>query len=287
MTECRVVDSHAHYWQWPAGETAEREARLAAASAQAAYEHGPVSYDDLLTLMDDAGVDSLVQVTRTAMGDDNSYSLEGAREHPERVRVLCRVDPLARDLADRLDAAAADALVVGIRVHYLPPHARWLADGSLHALWRGLESRRLPASVYAPDRLDTLADTARRHPGLSLIVDHAACDVSPHADPAKRFAGWEVLPRLAGLPNVTVKVSGLPEATDERYPFPRATERLKQLCELFPPSRLMWGSNYPPSQRVAEYAESLAFIRDAGFLTAGEKADILGGTAARTLGLPA
>jgi L-fuconolactonase len=224
-------------------------------------------------------------VTRTIMGDDNSYSLEGARRHPERFRVLSRVDALRPDLLARLDEAAADPLVVGIRVHYLPPEEKRLTDGTLDPLWAALQSRSLPVSVYAPHHLEQLVGVAQAHPELTMVIDHAACVVDPASDPTQRFDGWRFLPTLSQLPNVLMKVSGLAEATDERHVFPRATDRLRQLCDHFPASRLMWGSNYPPSARVSDYEMSPELVRSADFLGNDERAEILAGTAVRVFGL--
>lgn len=281
-----VVDTHAHYWAWPAGPEGEA-ARAAAAAAPAAYAHPPVTPAALLAELDGAGVDKLVQVTRTAMRYDNGYSLEGARANPDRVRVLVRFDPHGDDVDARLHEVLADPLVVGVRVHHFPPEDDWLVDGTYDAVWDGLARAGRPASIYTADRPDLLATIARGHPDLSVVVDHVGVTVMPDSDPARRFDRWDEVLALAELDNVTVKVSGLPEATEESGPFPQTRRRLLELVEAFGPDRLLWGSNFPPSLRVCSYADTLAAIRDAlDDLAPHERDLVLGGTACRVLGLP-
>lgn len=281
-----IVDSHAHFWRWPETEEAER-ARDIAAHAPAAYAHPPLSPGDLLQEMDAAYVDKLIQVTRTAMGYDNSYSLEGAAAYPDRIRVLARFDPMAPDPAGRLRRLLSDPFVVGIRVHHFPPDDRWLSDGTYEPVWNELARLGRPASVYLPDGASRLMGIAAKHPDLTLIVDHAAVDIVPPGDPGRRFDRWNDVLEMSEAPNIVVKVSGLPEATEEPYPFPVARERVRDLVEVFGASRLMWGSNFPPTARVCSYGETLDLIRLAcDCLDDGERTEILGGTARRFLDLP-
>lgn len=282
----RIVDSHAHFWRWPQGPAGEA-ARAQASKAAGAYAHPPIPPEEILAQLDRAGVDKLVQVTRTAVGYDNSYSLEGAREHADRIRVLVRVDPHGDDINERLGALLDDPMVVGARIHHFAPEDAWLTDGTYATFWEVLAERRAVASVYVPGRPDVIATIARRYRGLTLVVDHAGVDVMPDTPPSARLASWSQVLRLAEEPNVTLKVSGLPEATEESFPFPQAQERLHELVESFGSTRLMWGSNYPPTERVCTYEEAIDYIRDGcAFLSAEERADILGLTAIRVLQLP-
>ncbi|MFC2059241.1 amidohydrolase family protein, partial [Chloroflexota bacterium] len=59
------------------------------------------------------------------------------------------------------------------------------------------------------------------------------------------FEHWSDVLDLVQVPNIYLKVSALPEATHERYPFPKAQEYMRQVYERFGPDRMIWGSNYP------------------------------------------
>ena len=69
---------------------------------------------------------------------------------------------------------------------------------------------------------------------------------------------------LAGEPNVWMKVSYFPEAAgfSEKYPFPWAKERFRELFERVGSQRMVWGSNYPPVLTACSYNQALAFVRD-------------------------
>jgi L-fuconolactonase len=280
-----VVDAHAHFWRWPTEEPAATAAHALAGGAAAAHASGPLTYAALLALMDAAGVHRLLQVTRTMLGTDNSYSLEGAAAHPDLIHAICRVDASAPDLPDVLDAMVRDPAVVGVRVHDMSPQAEALDGSALRRLWRELEFRGLPASVYAPDQLPAFAAMAREHPGLPMILDHAGCDVVPGGPRRDRLPKWREISALVSLPNVYLKVSGVPEAFGEPFPFHAARWHVAQLCDLFSPRRLMWGSNYPPAERAGDYTQLVRWVSDSDVLTDGDKGDILGGTAARVFGL--
>lgn len=281
----QVIDTHAHYWEPPRPDRPYDTAELARVDVEDA-----VSAEQLLGVLDDAGVEKVIQVTRSIMGYDNRYSLEGAARHPDRVRVFGRFDPAAPDMARRLETWLDQPYMTGIRLMLcFPPQDQWLLDGTLEPFWAKAEELDIPVAVYAPYQARTLGDVARRYPGLRLLVDHLALRVHPVSDPVppSPFLGWSDLLDLARVPNVFVKVSALPEATDERFPFPEAQQRLRQVYERFGPDRLLWGSNYPPTLRVCSYREAVDFIRTAcDFLSPEDRAKILGGTAKRVLRLP-
>jgi predicted TIM-barrel fold metal-dependent hydrolase len=279
VTEHRseVVDTHLHYWQWPRDGAARAAAEARARRASAPVED-ELAYQDVAATMAAAGVAHAVQVTRTLSGYDNSYSLEGARALPSTFRVCGRFDPSGADVKARLRAFFDDPAVVALRLFSYSDAGDWLGDESLEGFWRAAEELRVPVCVYAPGRVAAVDDVAGRRPGLRLIVDHAGADL--FEPPGRRFEEWDVLGKLARFDNVYVKVSALPEATMEPFPFPAAQARVQQLYEQFGPDRLMWGSNYPLTTRVCTYAEALDLVRVAcPFLTDGDRDKVLGETA--------
>jgi len=284
MTAGSVVDTHLHYWQWP-----RDEASRAAAGSLARHSSAPVedelSYTEVAATMGEAGVDHAIQVTRTLSGYDNGYSLEGAAELPQAFRVCGRFDPGGGDMGRRLREFVADPAMVAIRLFWYSADDGWLADGSLDGFWPAAESVDVPVCVFAPRNLAPLRDVAARFPGLRLVVDHLGADLfSPVGD---RFRHWDDVAALAKFDNVHLKVSALPEATGEQFPFPAAQERIREVYERFGPDRLMWGSNYPLTRRVCTYAEALDLIRVAcDFFTPEDRAKVLGGTAKAVFGLP-
>lgn len=273
QSESKVIDAHAHFWRRP---------RRAEDAGGPIPDDPVVSADQLVTTAVAAGVDHVVHITRGVMGYDNRFSIEQAARHPDRMRVLCRFDPRPGDIVRRLESLLAEPGVVGLRVYDPPPDDVWLTDGTLEPVFAACEQRDAPVGVYAPGRAAVLGEIARRHPGLTLLADHVAVSVLHSVASADRLAGWHDLLALEARPNVVVKVSGLPEVTEERFPFPRAQSLVREVYETFGAERLMWGSNFPPSARVCPYEESVELIRSAcDFLSLADRAEIMGGTASR------
>jgi L-fuconolactonase len=118
-----------------------------------------------------------------------------------------------------------------------------------------VRARELPAAV----------ETVRRHPDVRFVLDHVA--KAPHAG---RDAWADGVRRLAGLPNVTCKLSGLFTEADPHGTVERA-------LEWFGPDRCMFGSDWPVCLLASEYADAIEIV--------GNDADVLAGTAIRTYGL--
>lgn len=279
-----IVDTHAHYWQPASPERPHDSAALWAGE--------PLSAEALLAEMDAAGADKLIQVTPSVMGYDNRYAIEGAAAHADRVRVFCRFDPFGPEIEQRLQACLSQPNVIGIRLTLAtPPFSGWLTDGTLDEFWAAAERLDIPVAVYAPDQAPALASAGRRHPGLRLLIDHMALGLHLHGDgvagPGSAFERWDEVLKLNQVPNIYLKVSGLPEANWERYPFPKSQQRVREVYDTFGPDRMIWGSNFPVAARVCSYQETLDLFRRAcDFLAEDAREKILGGAARRVLRLP-
>jgi predicted TIM-barrel fold metal-dependent hydrolase len=279
-----IVDTHLHYWQWPHDPESRAVAEALARQSSASVED-ELPYAEVAATVRQAGVDHALQVTRTLSGYDNGYSVEGARQFSDTFRVCGRFDPTGPDLRGRLRAFMSDPTMVAVRLFWYSADDAWLSDGSMDAFWVEAESLDVPVCVYAPRNVRALHDVALRYPGLRLIVDHVGADL--FSPPGRRFDHWHEVRRLTNFENVWLKVSALPEATGERFPFPAAQERVREVYELFGPDRLMWGSNYPLTTRVCTYAEAVDLIRvGCEFLTVEDRAKVLGATATMVFGLP-
>jgi predicted TIM-barrel fold metal-dependent hydrolase len=272
-----TIDTHAHFWR-----------PLAEAVPSQLGQQPPVGHDEVLAQMDAAGVDKLVEITPGPMGFDNSYSFEVAAQFPDRLRIMGRFDTQLADLPERLRQLFDQPYIVGLRYMFLlPPDVALLDAGELEPLWTAAEELDIAIAVYAPDRSPQVGEIAQRHPGLRLLIDHAAVQLMPVNGRREPFARWAELLALQPLANVYVKISGLPEATDEQYPFPKAQQRLRELTEHFGADRLLWGSGYPTVKRVCTYQEALDWVRvESAFLTAEDRDKILHKAAARALKLP-
>ena len=271
-----IVDSHIHYWE---PNTPERPWDPAGSNLGPAY-----LLEDLLRDAAEAGVDRVVDITPSLMGNDNRYALEGARD--ERVAaVFARLDPRVERYDDELLALAAHPAFAGLRFTIFgAAEQAWVDDGSLDRILALSESLGVATAFFYP-RPRELARLIERHPGTPILIDHMAVDHRPtHRDPGyDAFTAWDDVPALAKLPNAYLKISNVAELSRRGFPFDDVTPRLRAIYDAFGPDRLIWGSNYPPSKAVATYAESVRYFHELPFIPDADKAKIMGGTIAALL----
>lgn len=156
--------------------------------------------------------------------------------------------------------------------------------GGYEALFAAAERHQVPVMFFLSGHADEAAPVARAHPDLTLVIDHRGLRQPPYmpADPDP----FERLPLTLGLakyPNVSVKLSGAPSLSRERYPFPDLWPALHRVIEAFGPDRLLWGSDVTRVRGLHTWSEALDFIRYTGELSDGDKEKILGGSLRRIL----
>ncbi|MFI2104981.1 amidohydrolase family protein [Isoptericola sp. NPDC019693] len=177
-------------------------------------------------------------------------------------------------------ATAPGARVAGIRLA-VPGGAADLSDVvGLDALCEGLAaSGRVLETLVRAEQLPAVAALARRHPTLDVVVCHLGLGTG-----SPDHAWRDALAAVAAHPRTHAKLSGLHRpATDD---VGRVAAAARTAVDLFGPYRLLFGSDWPMSARVAPYAEIVA--RTAGALPAFDDAGaaaVWSGTAARLYGV--
>ena len=130
-----------------------------------------------------------------------------------------------------------------------------------------------------PGQLPAAVTAARSVPGLTFVLDHLG---GPPAGTGRgaTTGPWAAAVRsLAGLPNVTCKLSGGhtsgARAGDLRPYY-------QTVLAAFGPGRLLFGSDWPVSTLAAPYGQVCGMYRElTAQLSAGEQEAIFGGTARR------
>ena len=267
-----VVDAQVHVWRpesadrpWPPGG-AER--------ARAMHRHVPIDGPTLRAEMTAAGVDRAVLVPPFFEGYRNDFAVACAEAAPESFRVMARVDLRTEDPGP-VRELLRNPVVAGIRLVFLPADAGRVEDPGAEWLWRFAEEEDVPVMLLASGQLPALGAVARAHPGLRLAVDHLGL-TGQATDAAVAPEIAEVV-ALAGLDNVTVKVTAAPCYSTEAYPYPALHPFLRQLYEAFGPQRLFWGSDL--SRLRGRYADLVRLFRDdLDFLSPADVDAIMGGS---------
>ena len=205
------------------------------------------------------------------------------------------MDLSADDAAATLARLAADDRLKGIRpmLQGLPADD-WIVDSPRPDALRTLHRLGLRFdALVRPRQLAPLARFARTWPELPVVIDHAAKPPLAADWNDETMRAWRRdMATLAAAPQVCCKISGLLTelgAPDRATPA-RATQRLRPVVDAllgwFGPERLMWGSDWPVLTLAAGYADWVA-VSDMLLepLSAGERAQVLHGTAQRFYGL--
>jgi predicted TIM-barrel fold metal-dependent hydrolase len=249
------------------------------------YAHRPEhTTGELLSAMDDAGIDRAVLVPPAWEGDRNDYSLKAANAHPDRLVVMGRVTLTEPMTTAALVQLAGQLGMVGVRLTFTRGASRhWLEDGTADWFWPRAEQAGLPVAVYAPGQLGRIAEIAARHPGLRLAIDHAGLPIG--LQPGELDAAVTQAAALAAMPNVAVKISSLPNYVAESYPFTSIHEAVRRLVGQYGPERVFWGSDL--TRLRCSYAESAGLVMEAlTFLSGDDRRLIMGDAIARWLPWP-
>ena len=127
-----ITDAQVHVWEahsaerpWPA-ESLQSPVFVAVPGARP-HRAEPVGADEMVAMMDGAGVARAVIVPPSPAGDSNLCALEAAAKYPERFVVMGRFDPSAQGARERLAGWLRQPHMAGIRMTFhKPPWSGWL-----------------------------------------------------------------------------------------------------------------------------------------------------------------
>ena len=209
-----IIDAQVHIW---APETAEKP--YAREDASPPHRPVPLGRDELLREMDNAGVARCILVPPTWEADRNDTSLEAARLHPDRFRVMGKLALTNPNGPALMATWNQQPHMLGIRMTFNAGRARqWIEDGTADWFWDAAEKYHVAVMAFAPNSVTKLGAVAERHPSLRLIIDHMGLSSALRGKSLEPAVANVV--KLARLKNVAVKVSALPCYVDEPYPFP-------------------------------------------------------------------
>jgi predicted TIM-barrel fold metal-dependent hydrolase len=176
-------------------------------------------------------------------GDRNDIGLEAAGTHPNRFAVMGRLDPEAPASRGKLATWRAQPGMLGLRFSFTAPMLQpLLTEGRMEWIWKEAEQAGVPLYVLVkPSDVRLIDAVAARHPELKLTMDHLALPLDKKDDEA--FRDLRNLLALAKRPNVSVKVSSLPNFSTEPYPYSNLHPHIRRVYDAFGPKRMFWGSD--------------------------------------------
>ena len=268
------IDAHQHFWQLAARNGAWPPAQLA-----------PIYRDflppDLAPLLAQHGVARTVLVQSLPSELDTQFMLDLARKHDFIAGVVGWADLKHVDAPARIAALAADARLKGLRPMLQDlddPH--WIDDAALAPAVAAMLAHGLSFdALVLPRHLPALLAFAERFPDLPIVIDHGAKPEIAHAT----MAPWRSdLARLAALPQVHCKLSGLVTEAGPGWDSARLQPYVDHILAVFGPGRVIWGSDWPVLDLASDYGHWIAACEQllAG-LDGAALADVFGRNAQR------
>jgi L-fuconolactonase len=213
------------------------------------------------------GVVGAIAVEASPLRSDNDWVLRLIAQHPIIVGFVGDLVPGSSSFAPDLERLHANQLFLGIRCGNL-----WNRDLSIDADnpafiadLRRLASAGLTMDSANPDPklMAAILRIAQQVPELRIVIDHLPNAALPDdADRVKQYCAD--LKTLSANSHVYVKLSEIPVRQDGRLrrdpSFYR--QKLDALWDIFGEDHVLFGSDWPNSDHVATYAETIGIVRD-------------------------
>jgi L-fuconolactonase len=277
-----VIDGHQHFidpgrvdYPWLTPDLAAIDRRFAP--------------QDLAPELATAGVDRTILVQTRSSLEETSEFLATAATTPFIAGVVGWVDltePGVATSIEGLRSGPGGHRLVGIRhqVHDEPDPA-WLLRPEVR---RGLAAVATAGLAYdllvRVREMPSALTVARERPDLRIVIDHLAKPPIRSGDLHDWAAG---LRPFGQLDHVWCKLSGLVTEAAERWQLADLAPAVEVALEVFGPTRLIFGSDWPICLLASTYPEVVATARalTAG-LTDSERYAVFGAAAERAYGLP-
>lgn len=255
-----MIDAHFHLWRigrngcvWPTSDLT---------SIYRDFDLGMIE-----SIAESAGVTSGVLIQSQEDDRDTDYLLDLAEGSSFVKAVVGWVDMLSPVAIDRISNLRKYSKFKGLRPMLQSlPEDDWILQPELDKVFCAMKQQNLSFdALIKPRHLLSIAELAKRHPDLSIVIDHAAKPIIADALPDDWCKG---MINLAGFTNVYCKISGLmTEAKPQQSPE-SISAYIRFLLSIFGSKRLIWGSDWPVIRlaegRVAmDYSGWLDFVRRA------------------------
>ncbi len=249
----RFVDTHVHFYD-PA-----REGDVPWPSEKDELLYRTVLPRDFLQMAKPHGVHEAIVVETSPLVEDNQWLLDLATDNPSILGVVGNLPVGDLEFRGNLELFSKNPLFRGIRIRAkeLKNLPAAYAEDLRHLADQGLCLDVLGSPAMLPDIVE-LAETV---PDLHIVINHFPFDSPTNA--SVRDASERALEDLATWPNVFAKVSDVVRKVAQKSQNAETYRaRLNHLWKTFGPNRLMYGSNWPVSERVAPYSTVIGILKE-------------------------
>ena len=246
-TTAAIVDSHAHVWALDPDAYPWRP-------TFGYIPTSPARPETLLTVMDRLGIAEAILVQPSAYGCDHRFLFDTIRAHSDRFHPVGLVDPADSKSAE-LAASLIESGCVGLRVNLSLNLGQASAQAEAVS-WAEITKTKVPICLRAtPAHHPLVKRILRRHESTRFVIDHLGLP-----DPGKPRETIERLSELARFDHCWLKLAGIARLSTTTPPYPDVWPLLHSVFELFSPTRLVWGSDFPTADPTTGYPAAVAVI---------------------------
>lgn len=247
-----LYDTHAHLFssdiaRYPIDTSAAAEGPDVLRARILAH---PATPEVLLPLWSTTGVTGGAAVQyNSAYRTDNSYLLDSAAGHSDRIAPVVILDAQQSDTPALLRSLVQKRGVVALRLTGGADRAGgfpWLSSPAARETWAEVNRLGMVMVImYLPRRpsdapLKLIGDLARQYPNVRIVLDHAGW-LSDENAPALGLT--EAHLALRDQQNVYFKITSINfDSIDEHGG--RSADVVRRLADVYGAHRLMWGSDY-------------------------------------------
>lgn len=282
----KIIDAHVHVFEDLKGFNGKGELRPIGGGL-GRYANGEVvkmippgmgetafTADTCYEFLKKQGVEKAVLLQGSFYGFQNEYAYEAARKYPDMFLPIGTFDifgSYARQIYDRLthemkltgmkfEVSTGCGLTSYHGAFDLAMELEWVAaacEKNEQTLVLDVGSPGM--SSYQPE---ALAQIARKHPGLTLVICHLLAPTLKDEEELKRSLA------LLALPNVYFDLAAVPfNVQPEVYPYPTAIRYIKEARDLVGCDKLLWGTDLPSVVWHDTYQHLLDYFFDANLFT--------------------
>ena len=268
------LDAHQHFWSYDAAQYPW--------IPPGSPLHRSWLPDDLAELQKPLGFDGSIAVQARQVVGESDWLLGLADRHANVKGVVGWVDLRSDRVEADLARLAAHPKFVGVRhVVQEEPDDDFMLGQDFQRGIAKLAAYGLTYDILIyPKQLAAATRLAENFPQQPFVLDHLA---KPQIKDGIIEPWKSQLRRLAQLPNIHCKVSGmLTEADHQTWQAEQFRPYLDTVFEAFGPARLMFGSDWPVCLFAGSYAQAYRLVDDyARGLTDAERTGLFGGNCAR------
>jgi L-fuconolactonase len=247
-----VIDTHTHFYD----PTRPQRVPWPARTEKMLYR--PVLPAEFVKLTKPLGVTGTIKVEASAWLEDNQWVLDLAARNPVIVGIVGHLEPGQPDFFKNLSRFHKNPLFRGIRLGASRDRslAGGLPEAEFISAMKALADAGLELdAIGGPALLPHLVRLSDRVPGLRIVINHLPFDAPPDG---------ALLRELGQRPQVYAKVSNVMRRSGDRVPDELSFYRpaLDELWEVFGVDRLIYGSNWPVSARIAPYETAFKVVRE-------------------------